>query len=263
MNKNNKLRIHSLLSLIIAVIILLSAVYGCGKKSHGGMSEEHYNRVTNPITTEIPAPSGSQPQTEPLPENPINFKELRSLNKDLYAWIEIPNTVINYPVAQSSKEDDNYYLHHNYLGNYEFAGTIYSQRHNTKLFIDRVTILYGHNMLNGSMFAELHKFSDEEFFNNNEYIYIYTKGHILTYRIFFAGEYDDRHIINSFDFSDDKVYETYLHDALNPRFANTLVRDGVELTKDDKILILSTCTDYNSSLRFLVQGVLIDDQQTK
>jgi sortase B len=162
--------------------------------------------------------------------------------------------------------DSNYYISYLYASPSAGGMKLRSQgiiEPNTKLFIDRVTILYGHNMLNGSMFAELHKFSDEEFFNNNEYIYIYTKGHILTYRIFFAGEYDDRHIINSFDFSDDKVYETYLHDALNPRFANTLVRDGVELTKDDKILILSTCTDYNSSLRFLVQGVLIDDQQTK
>ncbi len=264
MHKIKKLRTPQILSLIMALIITISALCACGKKDFGGMKEEDYNKVTNPVSTVPVSTSGStEPQTEPLPENPINFKELRALNKDLYAWIEIPNTVIYYPVAQSSREDDNFYLHHNYLGNYEFAGTIYSQRHNTKYFIERVTILYGHNMLNGSMFAELHKFSDKEFFDNNEYIYIYIKGHILTYRIFFAGEYDNRHILNSFDFTDDEVYETYLYDALHPHYSNTLVREGVELDIDDKILILSTCTDYNSSLRFLVQGVLIDDQPTK
>ncbi len=264
MKKNTKLRIRKITALTLAVMLFVLAFCGCGKKSHGGMSKEDYNKVTNVVTEPTtPKVDTSEPPTEPLPDNPINFKELKALNRDLYAWIEIPGTVINYPVAQSSKEDDNFYLHHNYLGNYEFAGTIYSQRHNTKYFIERVTILYGHNMLNGSMFAELHKFSDKEFFDKNEYIYIYINGHILTYRIFFAGEYDNRHILNSFDFTEDEVYETYLYDALHPRYANTLVRDDVSLDKDDKILILSTCTDYNSSLRFLVQGVLIDDQPTK
>ncbi len=223
------------------------------------MDPTDYSLVVNPTE---PA-SSAEATTEALPENPINFEELKNLNKDLYAWIRIPGTVIDYPVAQSSNSDDNYYLHHNYLGNYEFAGTIYSQRHNTRYFIDRVTVLYGHNMLNGSMFAELHKFTDPEFFEENQYIYIYTEGHILTYRIFAAYDYDDRHILNSFEFSDNEVYEQYLNDCLNPHSANAIVREGTKLTTDDRIITLSTCTNYNSNLRFLVQGVLTNDQRTQ
>ena len=222
-----------------------------------------YN-TTAPYTTAVNAEASVPDSTEEvLPVNPIDFEELQGINKDLYAWLKIPNTVIDYPVAQSCNDDDNYYLHHDYRGNYDFAGTIYSQRHNTKYFVERVTVLYGHNMLDGSMFAGLHQFSDPEFFEENDTIYVYIPGHILTYKVFAAYDYDDRHIMNSFEFYKDDVYEQYLKDCLNPHSANAMVREGVELDLSSKILTLSTCHDYNSSLRFLVQGVLVDDQRTK
>ena len=69
--------------------------------------------------------------------------------------------------------------------------------------------------------------------------------------------------MNSFDFSDDDVYENYLNDCLHPRSSNSVVREGVELNTDSRIITLSTCTNYNASLRYLVQGVLINDQYTK
>ncbi len=248
-----------IVALLLCCVTALSVFSGCNGCFGGKMDPDDYSSVTN---TTVPASSSAE-STEPLAVNPINFKELTGLNPELYAWIRIPGTAIDYPVAQSIDNDDNYYLHHNYLGNYEFAGTIYSQRHNTRYFIDRVTVLYGHNMLNGTMFADLHKFSDEDFFEENEYMYIYTDGHILTYRIFAAYEYDDRHILNSFEFHDDEVYSQYLKDCLNPHSSNSVVREGVELTTDDKIITLSTCTNYNSSMRYLVQGVLIKDERTQ
>lgn len=256
----------SVISLFLITVVLVSCLGGCSACNGctgGKMDPDDYDRVTNPVTTSPTGATEETTVTEPLATNPINFEELTGLNSDLYAWIRIPGTVIDYPVAQSRDKDDNYYLHHNYLGNYEFAGTIYSQRHNTKYFIDRVTVLYGHNMLNGTMFAGLHKFSDEDFFEENRYIYIYTDGHILTYEIFAAYEYDDRHILNSFEFSDDEVYAQYLEDCLNPHSGNSNVREGIELTVDDRIITLSTCTNYNSSMRYLVQGVLINDERTQ
>lgn len=122
-----------------------------------------YNTTSPTETAATTEGTTSDSTEEVLPENPIDFKELQNINKDLYAWLKIPGTVIDYPVAQSSNEDDNYYLHRDYRGNYDFAGTIYSQRHNTKYFVERVTVLYGHNMLDGSMFAGLHQFSNPDF----------------------------------------------------------------------------------------------------
>ena len=248
----------SVISLILIIMMCL------GTSACRSDVPDVYN-TTSATTATASQPEGTEPATTEvtLPQNPINFEELEAINSDLYAWIKIPGTVIDYPVAQSSNSDDNYFLHHNYMGNYEFAGTIYSQRHNIKYFVERVTVLYGHNMLDGSMFAGLHDFSDPEFFKENQYLYIYIPKHILKYQIFAAYEYDDRHIMNSFDFYDDEVYEQYLKDCLNPHSANSIVREGVELNLDSKLITLSTCTDYNSSMRFLVQGVLIDDQRTQ
>ena len=258
------IRLHSLKITALLLVCSFSAVLISACNQNGKLSDEDLQKVTNPATTVAQTTSDNTGGTEEnLPANPINFDELTALNSDLYAWIKIPNTVIDYPVAQSSVEDDNFYLHHDYLGNYQFAGTIYSHRLNSKYFVDRVNVFYGHNMLDGSMFAELHKFSNQEFFDENDTIYVYTKGHILTYKIFAAYEYDDRHILNSFDFTDDKVYSDYLNDCLNPHSGNSIVREGVELDLDSKLLTLSTCTDYNSSLRYLVQGVLVNDQRTK
>ncbi len=251
-------RLLSLISFMLYLCVFAGVLSACQPDT-----PDVYNTTapaTTAVNTEATVPDSTE---EVLPQNPINFKELQGINKDLYAWLKIPNTVIDYPVAQSSNDDDNYYLHRDYMGNYDFAGTIYSQRHNTKYFVERVTVLYGHNMLDGSMFAGLHQFSDPEFFKENDTMYIYIPGHILTYKIFAAYDYDDRHIMNSFEFYKDDVYEQYIEDCLNPHSANAMVREGVKLDLNSKILTLSTCHDYNSSLRFLVQGVLVDDQRTQ
>ena len=126
----------------------------------------------------------------------------------------------------------------------------------------RNTVLYGHYMANGMMFADLHKFRKADFFQQHDTLYIYTPGHILTYRIYAAFVYDNRHILNSFDFSNPFEYQAFLSQTLNPSSMRRQVRDGVTVTTDDRIITLSTCTG-KSTERYLVEGVLIHDQRTK
>ena len=187
--------------------------------------------------------------------------ELHAQNPDIYSWIYIPETNVNYPVAQSDA-DDNFYLDHDIYKGYSFPGTIYSQSCNKKDYSDRVTVLYGHNMLDGSMFATLHRFSDQQFFNENRYMYVYTENRKLTYEIVSAFVYDDRHIMNSFNFLDDAVYAEWQQEALNPRSVSSNVRKDIQLTKNDKMLVLSTCLNGGGEGRYLVQGVLRKDEQT-
>ena len=195
-------------------------------------------------------------------ENPIDFEKLQSYNDELYAWIYIPDTRIDYPVAQHDGEDD-YYLKRNMYGEPEFAGCIYTEKCNSKDFTDPNTVLYGHNMRNGSMFQNLHLFREEEFFEENQYIYVYTLRHRLTYHVFAAYEYDDRHIMNSFDFSDEEVFEEYIESIFHVRSMNANIREDENVTKDDKILTLSTCVGGNPDARYLVQAVLVKDEKTK
>lgn len=198
-----------------------------------------------------------------LPDNPKDFKKLQKDNPDVYAWIYIPDTNVDYPVVQSSADkDDDFYLNHNIHKNYEFAGMIYSHRLNSKDFHDPVTVLYGHNMLNGSMFATLHKFKDSDFFEKHDKFYVYTPGHILTYSVLSAFVYNDRHILNTFDFSKRRDLKEYVATIKNPKSIISNVRKGVKCTTRDHILTLSTCTSVDTQ-RYLVQGVLKNDQITK
>ena len=192
----------------------------------------------------------------------INFTELWKINPDIYAWIKVPNTLVDYPVLQYDG-DDTFYLNHNVYRQYAFAGSIYTESLNKKDFSDPNTVLYGHNMLNGTMFRSLHNFRDPYFFANNEYIYVYLPERTLTYHIFSAYEYDDRHILYSFDFNDEDVFRDYLEYAQHPEFSMTYNIRELNVTTDDKIITLSTCMDSIDTSRYLVQGVLVKDEPIK
>ena len=102
-----------------------------------------------------------------LPANPIDFEAIQAENPDVCAWIQIPGIdTIDYPILRSSADmDDNYYLNHDIHKNQAFAGAIYIQKLNHKDFSDSNTLIYGHDMLNGTMFGKLRKFRDKEFFD--------------------------------------------------------------------------------------------------
>ncbi len=210
--------------------------------------------------TDAEITTGEQPVIDDQPvDNPVDFKEMREQNPDVYSWIYIRDTQISLPVLQSSV-DDNFYLNHDWQKNDVFAGAIYSQSKNKKDYSDRVTVLYGHNMANGSMFANLFYFMDDDFFDSHRYFYIFTEDRKLTYEVVSAFEYDNRHILNSFDFKDDAVFQSWLDNAKNPHSLYSKVRDSVKLDLNSKMLVLSTCTDTGDN-RFLVQGVLVKDEK--
>lgn len=216
---------------------------------------------------EIRSTAGTQKSTETadfktdLAQNPIDFDALADVNDEVYAWITVPGTNVDYPVLQS-KTSDFFYIDHDVYKQYKFAGSIYTEACNLKDFSDRNTVLYGHNMADKSMFATLHKFEDETFFNENRYIYVYLPQRKLTYEIVSAYVYDDRHILNSFNFSEDDVFEEYLKTVKNPRSSVKNVWEEAELDLNSKLITLSTCLDADDSGRYLVQGVLIKDEQT-
>lgn len=198
-----------------------------------------------------------------LPDNPIDFTALQKENADIYAWLYIPNTGINLPVLQNPF-DDSYYLNHDAHREENLLGAVYSQIANKKDFSDPVTVLYGHD--GEAQFKNLHYFEDEKFFDENDKMYVYTAGHIYTYRIVSAYKSDNRHILNTHDFTKQDVLQSYFDSVLNPDSLLLNVREGVTLdATKDKIVQLSTCMldEFHGSSRYIVTGVLIDDQPTK
>ena len=247
--------------LIVSIIIFIIAA-ACIVKSllDGRTPVDNYYISTSESTT----PSTSFEDT--LPGNPIDFAKLYETNTDIYAWINIPNTNIDYPILQSYEEDDNFYIDRDLNKNKSSAGSIYTQKRNSMQFTDPNTLIYGHHKSTDVMFTRLLNFTEEAFFEENKVIYIYTPGHILTYEIFAAYLYDDRHILNSFNnFKDEEVFSRYLESCLNPKSMIKNVREGVTLTTQDRIITLSTCYTWygDEPVRYLVQGVLRNDERTK
>ncbi|WP_165172102.1 class B sortase [Adlercreutzia sp. ZJ242] len=207
--------------------------------------------------------------SEEKAENPIDFATLQEENADVYAWIYVPDTEVNLPVLQNAVAD-NYYLVHDVHGNESELGAIYSQSVNSTDFTDPVTVLYGHTFevnqeWRDEMFGTLHNFEDAEFFDNHPNFYIYTPTQVLTYEIVSAYEYDNRHILNSFDFEDPAVVQEYYDYVVNPDSMVKNVREGEQLVAgEDTIVQLSTCTrPANDAARYLVTGVLVDAQATE
>ena len=118
-------------------------------------------------------------------------------------------------------------------------------------------MIYGHDMANGSMFQNLLDYQDRSFFDENREVLIYTPDAIRHYRIFAAYLYDDRHLMQSFNFDDKEIYRQYLESVLSIREMGACIDTEQEVTDEDKIITLSTCYGNQADRRYLVQAVLI------
>lgn len=192
-------------------------------------------------------------------ETPVDFVELKKKNPDIYAWINVPGTSVDYPVLRRAGENS-YYLNHSVDDKKSVYGSIYTQDYNDMDFADFNTVVYGHNMKNGSMFGTLKKYRDKTFFEQNQYINVYMPGRIMKYQIFAAYVWDDRHILLNFDFSNEDIRRAYIDMIFSTRKMNANINNDLTVTKDDRIITLSTCTG-NDEERYLVQGVLIYDSR--
>ena len=192
-------------------------------------------------------------------EIPVDFESLTSQYPDIYAWITIPGTRIDYPIVQHPS-DNAYYLNHTVDGRKRVEGAIFTENYNSKDFSDPNTLIYGHNMKNGSMFKGLHKYKDRQFLEEHSEIIIYQEGRILRYKIFAAYVYDSRHIMLSFDFNDENIYRSYLNSVLTKKDMSSNIDTTVEVSTEDKIITLSTCNS-NDKQRYLVQAVLLSIQE--
>ncbi len=225
---------------------------------HRQIVEDPFGEVSAPV-------SSAEPVVE-LVDNPIDFAALQAQNPDIVGWIKVPGTVIDYPVLQSGQDKEEwFYLDHDENGNARRSGSIFIEKANDASFHDDNTVLAGHYMANGTMFADLHQFRKEAFFNEHDTIYIYTPGHILTYRIYSAFVYDNRHVLNSFYTrgigTDEEKHQRFIDVTLDPPSMARHVREGVEVTAADRIISLFTCT-MKEEERYYVEGVLINDQLT-
>lgn len=238
----------------IIIILALSVALVCGVLLIRSKMEE---KKTNEITQDIRNKAYENSEDTKAKKNiPIDFDELKKANPDIYAWITIEGTEIDYPIVQSSDSNE-YYLDHAVDGSESSAGAIFTQDYNVKDFSDFNTVVYGHNMHNNTAFGSLKEFRSEDFFSEHDKITVYTENDIFTYKIFSAYTFDDRHLLLSFDYNSEQGRKEYIDSIFNMRNMSSIINDSVDVGTDDKIITLSTCSGND---RFLVQGVLIESE---
>lgn len=184
------------------------------------------------------------------------FADLYAQNNDFIGWIKIDDTVIDYPVMQS-KDNPNFYLEHNFNKEYSRFGVPYMQE-NCNLQSDNI-VIYGHNMKNKSMFNELTKYKDKDFYNDHRYIQLDTLSEQRKYEVICAFK-TVAYANNGFKYYEfvnadsQKDFSAYIEKCQALSFYDT----GVRAEYGDKLVTLSTCEYSQNNGRFVVVAKLIE-----
>lgn len=212
----------------------------------------------NQIYEEAQIIAGIPEESQEDAKCPVDFAELKKENSEIFGWITIEDTPIQYPLLQG--EDNEYYLTHAYNGQSSSFGSIFLDERNNKEMSDRHTILYGHNMKNKAMFGSLSRYRDLEYAKKHKYIQIYLPDRVLTYQIFSAYKAHVLDEVYTLEFQDDAAFQLMLDEMLS---AGQMMPEPIPTT-EDRILTLSTCTPAGDvNYRFVVNAVLIEESSMK
>mgnify|MGYP002524453035 CR=1 FL=1 len=181
----------------------------------------------------------------------VDFNNLLATNKDVCAWIYSPDTVINYVVVQG--EDNNNYLHHKLDGTYNASGTLFIDCECSPNFSGANTIIYGHNMKDGSMFASLHNYVDQSYYDAHPIMYISTPAGDYKLEIFSCFTCDFDADTYTLSFASEAEYSAFL----NKMVSQSNVKTNVSVDSSERIVTLSTCTYEYDNARYVVMGKLV------
>ncbi len=259
--------IRWILICVFAVILLFSAYKLIAYFSENQTAEKSYEQAKvlalpqteEPLSADAVQPDSQKPEADSgwgdaYAEyvRDVDLEKLQKKNSDVIAWIYLPDTTISYPVLQGADNDT--YLHTTWDRKKNRAGSIFLEAANTPDFQDLNTIVYGHHMANGSMFADITDFKKKSFLKKHPYVYIATEDGVRRYQIFAAYETPVESETYRVHFAGDAQKQTALQ--YYQKFA---ANKDLALTAEDKILTLSTCIgDGTYETRWVVQAVLTD-----
>ena len=190
----------------------------------------------------------------------VDIQKLRQENSDIFAWINVPDTDINYPVLQSFDGDDSYYRNHNVLQEADPKGAIYIEAANLNDMCDFNTVLHGSSPDDGTMFSVLANFLDRKFFEEHPYIYIYMDGNVLIYYTFAAFTREDTRLLAQYDFSFASGCQRFLDEIYEGKSMNKVIRSGWEnMVKPENFIITLTTRNNSSGKQTVVVGCLVGD----
>ena len=212
-----------------------------------------------PATSE----TGQEPPEDWVPPvvNPSILDMQNNVNSDVVGWINIPGTQVDYPFVKKEPEDKNdFYLHRDVYKKYLFAGTLFMDYRCSRDFSVFNTIIYGHNMKNGSMFGTLKNFKDKKFFDGYKMAKIYLPNETYLLEIFAYVLTTDRDstIYGTISASGEESVTQYI-DYVKDKA--THYRE-LNITSNDKIITLSTCTNGAENERIVILARIVTQQNS-
>lgn len=239
--------IEIIATIVLVVSLGVLAYYQADYKK----GEDTYNETKTEFTA--PAPMKLEAEIAPDEEGlQVDFEGLQAQNKEIIAWMDFPRLEMSYPILQA--KDNDKYLHTMYTGEYNRSGSIFLDCNNSNQFSDAMTIMYGHNMNNGTMFAGILNYFDASYYRDTDRLYLYLPGleNPLVYRPY---------AVCNLAADDDFYFTRYQtgtqeYTDLQQRILSTAsYLTGITPSPQEHILALSTCTkDGNSRIvMFLIQ----------
>ena len=249
-NQNKRNNCLFTIATILLLFIFSVSVFMVGKELIQSKKEQD---AFKDLTTIVEQSNNKNDNTNTnIEELKPNYDELYTMNNDFIGWLSIPNTKVDYPVMYTPNEPE-YYLRRGFDKTYFQSGTPFIGENCT---IDSdCLIIYGHNMKNGSMFAQLKKFSsNSDTYEKSKYFWIFTPEKNYRYEIISAyttGAKSDTYTLFK---GPGEEFQEYLKKI---RGYSEIQTDAGDLTVKDKIVTLSTCTG-NQATRYVVQGKRVD-----
>ena len=256
-----------------ALLAALTLLAGCGKNND--TDDKNKDKPDTDPAQEIVL---VQPEAADVP---VDFETAQKAWPDAYAYMKIPNAtgcaireggfIAQHPV------DDGWYLYRDLDGNDNKAGTLYTEAtYNDTKLDDPVTVVYGHNMANRTMFGGLQSYAETLKFDDKAVVEVYQSGRKMTYRIFAGIPYDTTHILYYHDFTDEQVFTDFFaaldKAATDKSYSGSDHKNGfapsagsVNVNRDDlpkwgdKVLVLSVCKNGDDAHRYLVMAKLVED----
>lgn len=183
----------------------------------------------------------------------IDFDYLHSINQDVVAWICDDTLSINYAVAQT--DNNAYYLNHQLDGSDSVCGTIFMDYRNQEDFSNWNTILYGHNMKNGSMFAQILRYREPAYYKEHPVMYLYVPGKRYVVQLL-AG-----YTVGA----DDKIFQlpqevTAQQEILDYAYQHSTFTSGIQAEQEDRLVTLSTCAYSAEDARYILIGRITEEE---
>lgn len=205
------------------------------------------------VDLEKDKPSADRVSEDTKEELTEQVRQLSAEHSDAIGWLYIPDTNIDHPIMQS--DDNDYYAHRATDGSYLYAGSLFMDYRNSSDFTDFNSVVYGHNMSNGTMFADIPNYENEDYFIDHSYGWLTTEDDVRLIDFFAVARTPDTSgiYLSSPNFNE---WDNQLRNCAS-------IYKEIGISAEDNLITLSTCTSAEGNSRTILVGKIIEESDVE